>query len=100
WTLASGDTAQVECDGTWALARSLGFSSEQVRARGALAVARAGRPFRDDEEDVMRGLVEQARNAANDIIAHQLLREQALTDSLTKLGNRRKLHADLEDLRA
>jgi diguanylate cyclase (GGDEF)-like protein len=96
-TLASGDTAQVERDGTWALARSLGVSSEQVSARGALAVARGGRPFREDEEDVMRGLVEQARNAATDIIAHQLLREQALTDSLTKLGNRRKLHADLEE---
>ena len=98
-TLSSGETAQVECGGTWALARSLGVSSEQVSARGALAVARAGRPFREDEEDVMRGLVEQARNAATDIIAHQLLREQALTDSLTKLGNRRKLQADLEERR-
>jgi|GEM_PF-3433238 len=98
--LAGEETAHVERDGTCALALSLGFSSDQVHARGALAVARTGRPFREDEEDVMRGLVEQARNAATDIIAHQLLREQALTDSLTKLGNRRKLEADLEDRRA
>ena len=96
-TLASEDTAQVERDGIWALALPLGFSSDAGRARGALAVARASRPFRDDEQDVMRGLVERARQAATDIIAHQLLREQALTDSLTKLGNRRKLQADLAE---
>jgi diguanylate cyclase (GGDEF)-like protein len=45
----------------------------------------------------MLGLVEPARQAAADIVAHQLLREQALTDALTKLGNRRKLAADLEE---
>jgi GGDEF domain-containing protein len=45
----------------------------------------------------MDGLVERAREAAADIVAHNLLREQALTDALTKLGNRRKLAADLEE---
>ena len=39
----------------------------------------------------MLGLVERARRAAADIVAHELLREQALTDPLTGLGNRRKL---------
>ena len=55
------------------------------------AVARSGRQFRDDEQQVMHDLAERARQAASDIVLHQLLREQALTDSLTKLGNRRKL---------
>jgi diguanylate cyclase (GGDEF)-like protein len=96
-TLASEQTAQVQCEGSWALALPLGFSGGNGRARGALAVARADRPFREDEEEVIRGLVEQARQAATDIIAHQLLREQALSDSLTGLGNRRKLQADLEE---
>src|SRR5438876_2170182 len=96
-TLANEDASQVERDGIWALSLPLGFSSDAGRARGALAVAREGRAFRDDEEDVMRGLVEQARQAATDIVAHQLLRKQALTDSLTKLGNRRKLQADLAE---
>ena len=45
----------------------------------------------------MHGLVERARETAADIVAHHLLREQALTDALTKLGNRRKLAADLEE---
>jgi len=65
-------------------------------ASGALVVAREDRAFGDDEEAVVDGLVERARQAAADIVAHQLLREQALTDALTKLGNRRKLAADLE----
>jgi len=80
----------------WALALPFGFQSGAGRATGALAVARAGRAFRHDEEAVMYGLVERARQTAADIVAHHLLREQALTDSLTKLGNRRKLAADLE----
>ncbi len=44
----------------------------------------------------MASLVEPAREAAAEIIAHQLLRELALSDALTKLGNRRKLAADLQ----
>jgi diguanylate cyclase (GGDEF)-like protein len=95
--LASQQTAQVECEGTWALALPLGFAGPRGQARGTLAVARSGRPFRDDEEEVIRGLVDQAREAATDMVAHQELREQALSDSLTKLGNRRKLQADLDE---
>jgi diguanylate cyclase (GGDEF)-like protein len=96
---ARGDerSCQLERDGVWALALPFGFSSVAGRARGALAVAREGHAFRDDEEAVMQGLVEPARQAAADIIAHQTLREQALTDALTKLGNRRKLAADLDE---
>ncbi len=81
----------------WALALPFGFGSDAGRVDGALAVAREDRAFREDEEAVMLGLVERARQAAADIIAHQMLREQALTDALTRLGNRRKLAADLEE---
>jgi diguanylate cyclase (GGDEF)-like protein len=88
---------QLERDGVWALALPFGFPSDAGRAHGALAVAREDRAFCDDEEAVMFGLVEPARQAAADIVAHQLLREQALTDALTKLGNRRKLAADLQE---
>jgi diguanylate cyclase (GGDEF)-like protein len=88
---------QMERGGAWALALPFCFESDAGRARGALAVARQERPFRDDEEAVMQGLVERARQAASDIVAHHLLREQAFTDSLTKLGNRRKLSADVEE---
>lgn len=90
-------SCRLERDGVWALALPFGFDSGAGRASGALAVAREDRPFRDDEQAVMSGLVERARQAAADIVAHHLLREQALTDVLTKLGNRRKLTADVED---
>lgn len=94
-TLASDSLAQVERDGVWALALPLGFSGEAGSIRGTLAVARRARAFREDEQEVLRDLVERTRHAASDIILHQLLREQAQTDALTKLGNRRKLEADL-----
>jgi diguanylate cyclase (GGDEF)-like protein len=90
-------SCQLERDGVWALALPFAFDSDAGHARGALAVARPDRRFREDEEAVMYGLVERARQAAADIVAHHLLREQALTDSLTKLGNRRKLAADLDE---
>jgi diguanylate cyclase (GGDEF)-like protein len=89
-------TCQIERDGVWALALPFGFGSDAGPAQGALAVARAERAFREDEKAVMHGLVERAREAAADIVAHNLLREQAFTDALTKLGNRRKLAADLD----
>jgi diguanylate cyclase (GGDEF)-like protein len=91
------EPCQLERAGMWALALPFGFSSGGGgRASGALVVAREGRAFGDDEEAVVHGLVERARHAASDIVGHQLLREQALTDALTKLGNRRKLAADVE----
>jgi diguanylate cyclase (GGDEF)-like protein len=95
---ASDRPCQLEHQGVWALALPFGFDSDAGRARGALAVARKDRPFRDDEEAVMGGLVERARDAAADIVAHHLLREQAMTDALTRLGNRRKLTADIDEL--
>ncbi|TMK98027.1 MAG: GGDEF domain-containing protein [Actinobacteria bacterium] len=95
-TTASVQPCQLQCGGVWALALPFGFSSEGQLAHGALAVARRGREFREDEQRVMEGLIASARQGASDIVAHQLLREQAITDPLTGLGNRRKLTTDLE----
>ncbi len=94
---SSEQSCQVERNGAWALALPFGFSGVGGWAHGALAVARVGRAFGDDEVGVIHGLVERARQAAADIVAHQVLREQAFTDPLTGLGNRRKLAADLEE---
>jgi diguanylate cyclase (GGDEF)-like protein len=88
---------QVERDGVWALSLPFGFDSDAGRACGSLTVARAARAFREDEQAVMGDLVARARKAAADITAHELLREQALTDVLTRLGNRRKLASDLDE---
>jgi len=90
-------SCQLQRGGVWALALPFGFDSDAGRVHGALTVAREGRPFREDEQAVMHDLVERARQAASDIIGHELLREQALTDVLTRLGNRRKLSADIDE---
>ena len=88
---------QLERGGVWALALPFGFQSDAGRVLGSLTVARHTRPFREDEQAVMYDLVDRARQAAADIIGHELLREQAHTDVLTRLGNRRKLSRDLDE---
>jgi diguanylate cyclase (GGDEF)-like protein len=88
---------QLEAGGVWALAVPIGRGVRGVLTGGSLAVARRGREFRDDEQALMLSLVERARIAVSEILAHEALREQALTDPLTGLGNRRQLAADLAE---
>jgi diguanylate cyclase (GGDEF)-like protein len=64
---------------------------------GELTVVRDGRPFDDDERALLRELVTKAEQAAGEILAHQALRAQAMTDPLTGIGNRRRLARDLRD---
>jgi diguanylate cyclase (GGDEF)-like protein len=90
----TGERAQIEQRGLWAFA--LPFApSGQRRGVGSLALARSDREFREDECALIEELVAQARTAVTEILAHEALREQAVTDPLTQLGNRRKLSADL-----
>jgi diguanylate cyclase (GGDEF)-like protein len=93
---ASGRDCQVESERAWALALPFVLAGDRLGEGGAIAVVRADRAFREDEKALMRGLVERAQKAAGDIVGHQALREQVLTDPLTRLGNRRKLAADVE----
>src|SRR3954454_3333099 len=60
----------------------------------AMAIARRGRRFQDDEVALLTELVAKGRSAAADIVGHQRLRRQAVSDPLTGLGNRRKLAED------
>jgi diguanylate cyclase (GGDEF)-like protein len=92
---ACSGPVQLERDGHWSLAVPLAFSGRSGRVDGAVAVTRPGRAFQADEQAVMEDLVERARRAAADIVSHQILHEQAHTDTLTGLGNRRKLAADV-----
>jgi diguanylate cyclase (GGDEF)-like protein len=94
---AQGRPCRLNVSGIHALALPFGFESAAGSAHGAVAVAREEREFRVDEQQLMERLVERARIAAADIIAHRVLREQAYTDPLTKLGNRRALTAELEE---
>jgi diguanylate cyclase (GGDEF)-like protein len=83
---------QLEHDGVWLLALPLALGDG---GGGSLVLARRDRAFRTDEEAIMVGLVERAQRAAAEIVEHQALREQARTDPLTRLGNRRKLADEL-----
>ncbi len=89
--------AQLERDGIWVLALPFGPADDPERRGGALGVARRSREFRDDEQELMLGLVDRAHTAVLDILTHEALREQAMTDPLTSLGNRRKLATDLTE---
>jgi len=93
---ARGGPVQLERDGSWALALPFAFPGRGGEVDGGIAVTRRERSFRGDEQAVMQDLVEQARRAAGDIVTHQILHEQAHTDTLTGLGNRRKLAADTQ----
>jgi diguanylate cyclase (GGDEF)-like protein len=67
------------------------------RLSGELRLVRGQRPFEDDEAELLRELVRKAEIAGAEILEHRALRDQALTDALTKLGNRRQLQEDLAE---
>ncbi len=63
---------------------------------GTITVARATRAFEADEVELLRELVERMLTAAMEILGHQELQAQVMTDQLTGLGNRRRLAQDLD----
>ena len=92
---AAADNAptQMEHATVWALALPFGVDARQP-ADGVISIARRARAFQDDEVALLAELVVKAQAAAAEILSHQTLREQVVTDPLTGLGNRRKLAAD------
>jgi diguanylate cyclase (GGDEF)-like protein len=57
------------------------------RAHGVLSVVRDGRPFDEDERELLRSLSLQAALALENVELHFQIRRQALTDELTGLAN-------------
>jgi diguanylate cyclase (GGDEF)-like protein len=89
------DPVQVGRGGMWRLSMPMRIAASPAEIAGSLWLARAGRAFEEDEVALMSELVGKAELAAAEIIAHHAIREQAMTDPLTGLGNRRRLAADL-----
>jgi diguanylate cyclase (GGDEF)-like protein len=79
----------------WCLNVPMRIPASPRQITGSLWLARAGRAFEEDEILLVSELAGKAELAAAEIIAHEAIREQAMTDPLTGLGNRRRLTADL-----
>jgi diguanylate cyclase (GGDEF)-like protein len=91
---ASGDPEHAHDAAGWAVALPFRVGDAEG-LRGAVAIARRERPFQDDEVALLTELVAKGRTAAADILGHHALREQAISDPLTGLGNRRKMAESL-----
>ncbi|MGZ4227515.1 MAG: bifunctional diguanylate cyclase/phosphohydrolase [Solirubrobacteraceae bacterium] len=90
------DAAQITAAGGWILGMPIRISASPREITGVLWFARADRTFGDDEIALIAELIGKVELSAAEIITHHTIREQALTDPLTGLGNRRKLGAELE----
>ncbi len=88
--------AQIASAGGWILGIPIRIAASPREITGVVWFARPGRMFEDDEIALIAELIAKVELSAAEIIAHHTIREQALTDPLTGLGNRRKLGAELE----
>jgi diguanylate cyclase (GGDEF)-like protein len=86
---------QIGQAGVWRLSVPMRIEASPKQIVGSLWLVRTGRAFEEDEIALMSELVAKAEIAAAEIIGHHVIREQALTDALTGLGNRRQLTSDL-----
>jgi diguanylate cyclase (GGDEF)-like protein len=73
------------------------------RVHGLITVARLGRPFSEDETELLRSLAAQAALALENIDLHMQVSRQAVTDELTGLANHGRfqelLDAEAEQVR-
>jgi diguanylate cyclase (GGDEF)-like protein len=92
---AAGGLVQIGQAAVWRLTSPVRIAASPEPIAGSLWLVRAGRAFEDDEIALISELIGKAELAAAEIISHELIREQAMTDALTGLGNRRRLTEDL-----
>ncbi len=94
--LAEGGPIEIELAGAYALAGSMGRIGRASSALGAMTVARGGRPFTAAERDVFLYLLTQASASVENVALHELVSEQAVTDDLTGLANKRAFRETIE----
>ena len=93
---ATGLPQQIEHAAGWALA--LPFAVDGAGGADGAIGHRSPRARRSSptRSSCSSELVAKAQTAAADILGHHALREEAVRDPLTGLGNRRKLAADVD----
>ena len=91
----TGAIVQTNIERVQILSLPMRIAAVPQEVTGTVRFARDDRPFEDDEMALISELISKAERAAEEILSHNVLRAQVLTDALTGLGNRRKLSADL-----
>jgi diguanylate cyclase (GGDEF)-like protein len=86
----SGDLAEHAADGAFAIAAPISPLGDGASEVGVMSLGRPGRPFDPAERDVFRYLLGQAAVSIENIALHELVSEQAVTDDLTGLSNKRR----------
>jgi diguanylate cyclase (GGDEF)-like protein len=101
--LQDGGLGEEQLAGTNVAAVALGVPESRGQAHGVIAVARRGRPFTDDDREVLRSLAAEAALALENIDLHFQVSRQAVTDELTGLANHGRfqalLNAEVEQVR-
>jgi diguanylate cyclase (GGDEF)-like protein len=85
----SGELAEVNREGAHALSGPLRRIGEPGSNIGVMTVARRDEPFGPGERDVFLYLIGQAAASIENVALHELVSEQAVTDDLTQLSNKR-----------
>jgi diguanylate cyclase (GGDEF)-like protein len=101
--LQNGGLGEEQVAGTSVAAVALGVPESRDEAHGVIAVARGGRPFTNDDREVLRSLGAEAALALENIELHFQVSRQAVTDELTGLANHGRfqelLNAEIEQVR-
>jgi diguanylate cyclase (GGDEF)-like protein len=90
--LRTGGLGEVSSGELVVAAISLGPFEDTNRTHGIITVARKGRPFTDDDRDLLRLLGSQTTLALENVQLHVQVQQQAVTDELTGLANHGHFH--------
>jgi diguanylate cyclase (GGDEF)-like protein len=94
--LQNGGLGEEQAAGTSIAAVTLGVPESRGEPHGVISVARRGRPFTDDDREVLRSLGAEAALALENIELHYQVSRQAVTDELTGLANHGRFQALLD----
>jgi diguanylate cyclase (GGDEF)-like protein len=101
--LGDGTTGEATSSDVHIASVALGAIESTGRAHGLITVAREGRPFTENDRDLLRSLAAQATLALENVELHVQVSRQAVTDELTGLANHGRfqelLSAEIEEVR-